>query len=106
MKTLMLHIDTARHDRVKVCLESRGEKVCKRASSKKMKAQMLLPLIEALLAEQKEDKRCITHIYVNRGPGSYTGLRVGIAIANALGYALGIPINDRKVGDIETPLYE
>lgn len=31
-------------------------------------------------------------IIVNAGPGSFTGLRIGISIANAMAYALNIPI--------------
>ena len=32
---------------------------------------------------------------LNIGPGSYTGLRVGAAVANALGFALQIPVNGK-----------
>ena len=33
----------------------------------------------------------------NTGPGSFTGLRVGVSVANALGYSLGIPVNGKKI---------
>ena len=42
---------------------------------------------------------------VNRGPGSFTGLRVGVAIANALGFLLKIPVNGKRVGELEEPVY-
>lgn len=35
----------------------------------------------------------ITEISVNPGPGSFTGTRIGVSIANALGFALGIKVN-------------
>ena len=47
----------------------------------------------------------ITSIEVFTGPGSFTGLRVGISIANALSLTLGVPINDQPPGTIITPHY-
>jgi len=35
----------------------------------------------------------IDSIEVNSGPGSFTGTRVGVAIANALGYSLDVKVN-------------
>jgi len=34
----------------------------------------------------------IDRVAVYEGPGSFTGLRIGISVANALGYGLGIPV--------------
>lgn len=38
----------------------------------------------------------ISEVEVNPGPGSFTGTRIGVTIANALGFALGIPVNGQK----------
>jgi tRNA A37 threonylcarbamoyladenosine modification protein TsaB len=35
----------------------------------------------------------ITSITVDPGPGSFTGTRVAVSIANALGFALSVPVN-------------
>lgn len=43
------------------------------------------------LTDQQLFKK-ITGIVVFRGPGSFTGLRIGITVANALADSLGIPI--------------
>ena len=45
----------------------------------------------------------ITEVEVNPGPGSFTGTRIGVTIANALGFALGIKVNGQK--DPIEPIY-
>lgn len=52
----------------------------------------LLTQIEDLLKANNVGKHSLTAIGVYQGPGSFTGLRIGIAVANALAYALHIPI--------------
>lgn len=43
----------------------------------------------------------IEGIVVYQGPGSFTGLRIGLATANALAYGIGCPIVAAKDGWIE-----
>jgi tRNA threonylcarbamoyladenosine biosynthesis protein TsaB len=52
-------------------------------------ARDLTPAIQLLLAEQKWRARELDGVIVSRGPGSYTGLRVGIMSAKTLSYATG-----------------
>ena len=54
--------------------------------------EKLLPAIEAALKLSKVSKRELDLIAVSRGPGSFTGLRIGLAIAKGLARALGIPL--------------
>lgn len=55
-------------------------------------AETLHVKIEAVLASAGVDIWAIEKIVVFRGPGSFTGLRIGISVANALAYALRIPV--------------
>ena len=48
--------------------------------------------LDELLKSQSKQLKDISGIVVFEGPGSFTGLRIGISIANALAYSLDIPI--------------
>ena len=61
-------------------------------------AQNVLPLIEKILKKKGANLSDLTGIKVNTGPGSFTGLKVGVTIANTLGYLLGIPVNGKEIG--------
>ncbi len=54
-------------------------------------AEILLPLIEEVLAEAGIAYRAITRIVASTGPGSFTGIRVGLAAARGMALALGVP---------------
>ena len=97
-----LFIDTSEIYTAKVALEIDGNRFEKTSESKIMKSQMILPLIESLLSEHKLTLHDITDITVATGPGSFTGLRVGATIANALAYLLDIPVNGKKALAIPT----
>ena len=52
-------------------------------------ARDLAPAVSELLAEQGWRPRKVQAVIVSRGPGSYTGLRVGIMSAKTFAYATG-----------------
>jgi len=55
-------------------------------------AEALLPAIEKVLAEAQRTYDSLNRIAVTVGPGSFTGLRVGLATARGLGVALSCPV--------------
>jgi tRNA threonylcarbamoyl adenosine modification protein YeaZ len=55
-------------------------------------AEALLPLVERVMAQVDGRFAALDRVAVTVGPGSYTGLRVGIAAARAIGLAAGIPV--------------
>jgi tRNA threonylcarbamoyl adenosine modification protein YeaZ len=69
--------------------------------SERNQSQELLPKIAALLKANRVKPAELRQVAVNLGPGSFTGLRVGISVANAFGYGLDIPVigKARLVGD-------
>jgi tRNA threonylcarbamoyladenosine biosynthesis protein TsaB len=52
----------------------------------------LLTKIDEILNMSSISREQLEGIVVFKGPGSFTGLRIGMAVANALAYSLGIPI--------------
>ena len=69
------------------------------------RGQDILMLVNNVLQKAKVKKEALKTIKVNPGPGSFTSTRVGIAVANALGFALKIPVNGKKVGDFVKAVY-
>jgi tRNA threonylcarbamoyl adenosine modification protein YeaZ len=55
-------------------------------------AEALMPMLERLMASVEGGFASLGRVAVTVGPGSYTGLRVGLAAARAIGLAAGIPV--------------
>ena len=98
-------------------------------SHKKTHSEKLMPLIEELMKELGLKMDDIDLIAVSEGPGSYTGLRIGAALAKSLAFASGtklisvptmkslagnvyeadkliVPIMDARAGRIYTGIYK
>lgn len=59
---------------------------------KKNHSQFLLPMIAALLQETETSLSDLDALAVTIGPGSFTGLRIGLATAKGLSLAAGLPV--------------
>lgn len=55
-------------------------------------AEVLAPFIEKCLNEMKRKEEKPDAIAISMGPGSYTGLRIGLSLAKGLAYSLDIPL--------------
>src|SRR5690606_21931225 len=55
-------------------------------------AEALLPLVERVMAAVPGGFDSLDRVAVTVGPGSFTGLRVGISAARAIGLAAGVPV--------------
>lgn len=55
-------------------------------------SRFLIPRIEAMLQEAGIAMSSLQAIAVGQGPGSYTGIRVGVSVARTLAYALKVPL--------------
>lgn len=100
-----LYIDTRDNKKIVVRLETKKRIFEEVSVASKKRAQVTLPLIEKILKKAKLRIQDVDEINVEKGPGSFTGLRVGISIANALSFAGLIKVNSKRLGEIEEPKY-
>jgi tRNA threonylcarbamoyladenosine biosynthesis protein TsaB len=97
---MKLFIDTSDGKKTTVKLE---EMVLEKTSIS-YDSQQVLILIEEILKKNKKTLQDLTEVKVNLGPGSFTGLRIGMAVANTLGFVLDIPVNGKR--QLVLPKYE
>lgn len=89
---MILFIDTAT-EKTRIALVEKDKVVIQKSwISKHNQSQELLPEIDKLLKRQKIKLSALKGVVVVKGPGSFTGLRVGVSIANALVWSLNIPV--------------
>ena len=91
--SFILNIETATKN-CSVSIAKNGETiVCKEIAEEGYShAEKLHVFIEEVIAEAKITVQDLTAIAVSQGPGSYTGLRIGVSAAKGLCFALNIPL--------------
>lgn len=90
--SIILNIDTAQ-DIASVCL-AKDDTILQTAFSENQKdhASWLHPVINELLQKNNLTIQQLTAVAASTGPGSYTGLRVGLSAAKGFCFALKIPL--------------
>lgn len=87
----ILAIETAT-DNCSVCLTKEGQVLSKRAEKGYIHSSLLAVFIKESLEEAHIKARDLDAVAVSIGPGSYTGLRVGLATAKGICYTRDIPL--------------
>jgi tRNA threonylcarbamoyladenosine biosynthesis protein TsaB len=88
---MLLAIDTSTLTTSAALLDG-GRVVAERDALATPHSEALLPLIDALVAEAGVTPAALTHVACGVGPGSFTGLRIGLATAKGLCFSLGVPL--------------
>ncbi len=92
MSSQLLYINTSEFHKLKSALISDTEAVLFEAELGFNESYKTLNLIQKFLAKQKVKLNQLNKIIVCSGPGSFTGIRVGVSLAQALGLGLNIPV--------------
>lgn len=115
LSVMILSINTTAKESMEIALIDEKEKfvVKKNIKTNHDHAEKLLPAIIKLLISKKINFKDIAKIKSANSGGSFTSLRIGVVTANALGYALGVPVigeegDVKKFGDssIVEPVYD
>lgn len=89
---MKLLIDTTSNEKIKIGLDDEVFE----ADARVERAQRLLPFLVEVLKRKDKKLEDITEINVSTGPGSFTGIRVGVSVANTLGWSLKVPVNGKN----------
>lgn len=92
---MILYIDTADREKIVVGLklkEAADFLTVKEVIAPRTQSEKLIPAIAQVLKSQKLSLSDLTKIVVADAGANFTALRIGVATANALAFALGIPV--------------
>ena len=89
---MVLFIDT-HADLITIALKNNDNLYIKTQESEYSHSIYTMPMIESIFKDNNLDIHDLNKIIVVNGPGSFTGIRIGLSIAKTLAYALKIDIN-------------
>ncbi len=99
----ILAIDTAT-EACSVALNLGGEITHRSEIAPKSHSKLVLGMVEFLLQQSGLELRQLDALAVDVGPGSFTGVRIGIGTAQGLAYGAGLKVV--PVGSLETLAYD
>jgi len=89
---MILFIDT-HGELITIALKTDNDLFVKTKESEYSHSIYTMPMIESLFKDNNLDVKQLKKIIVVNGPGSFTGIRIGVSIAKTMAYALNISIN-------------
>lgn len=72
-------------------IDDNGMITCARSTGEMSHLSDIINLVDTCIKEHGIGKADISHVAASRGPGSFTGIRIGVSAARALGQAMDIP---------------
>ncbi|WP_407425489.1 tRNA (adenosine(37)-N6)-threonylcarbamoyltransferase complex dimerization subunit type 1 TsaB [Arcticibacter sp.] len=89
---LILQIETSTISCSVALAENGATIACKEASERNIHASSITLFIEEVMKSAGKGLSDLDAVAVSKGPGSYTGLRIGVSTAKGLCYALDVPL--------------
>ena len=89
---MILFIDT-HAELITIALKNKKDLFIKTQESEYSHSIYTMPMIESIFKENNLKVKDLKKIIVVNGPGSFTGIRIGLSIAKTMAYALKIDIN-------------
>lgn len=90
MKTILV-LDTAT-EACSVALQHQGKTTFLDELSPRTHTQRILPMVDELLTQAGISLQQVDALAFGRGPGSFTGVRVGVGVAQGLAMGAGLPV--------------
>ena len=87
----LLAIETS-EEACSAALCSNGDCIELLESEPRRHSELILPMIDRLLAEAGIKRSALDAVAFGRGPGSFTGVRIATAVAQGIGYGLDRPV--------------